>query len=365
MPQSKTIVSSCASACLVWLAACPPRTEAERPLSPPSAIQQSEPERVPERGPEPPSARPARPGAVQTAALDGDQNEYLVVTRSNELVLRTRERVVSVLAGSVRNAMYDPKLELVWLEGESLSVVDLRKPGSKPIPIVRDWPGSPSLTISHPASMVTTNESCDVAELANLSWDEHPTLKVIAEQDSELKLESMDWLRAQLSRPVRAVPDSTASDVRYVDARVLLPEKVSFCVDQDECGRAVRFGAYDLELVLAVTLQGDCWHPYCVFRDPTTGVISSPLIGDRWRGTSERAGTCGEYHFDRGGKTFLVEGRLCGADGTCQDAGGYALGWRIPGLVVGTPDDNSMGPDATQLEQLRREQQDRERGEGE
>jgi hypothetical protein len=364
MPQSKTIGSSCASACLVLLAACPPRTEAGPPSSPPSAIQQNEFGRVPERSPEAP-APSAQPGPVQTAALEGDANEYLVVTRSNELVLRTRERVVSVLARSVRNAMYDPKLELVWLEGESLSVIDLRKPGSRPIPIVRDWPGSPSLTISHPASMVTTNESCDVAELANLSWDERPTLRVTAEQDSVLKLESMDWLRAQLSRPVRAVPDSTASDVRYADARVPLPEKVSFCAERDECGRAVRFGAYDLELVLAVTLQGDCWHPYCVFRDPTTGVISSPLIGDRWQGTDGRAGTCGEYHFDRAGKTFLVGGKRCGADGRCQDAGGYALGWRIPGLVVGTPGDNSMAPDAAQLEQLRREQQDRERGEDE
>jgi len=302
------------------------------------------------------AASAAEPSTADARPVEAE-DQFLVVTPSNDLVLRTRERVVRVLAQSVQEALYDAKLELIWVEGDSLRVVDLRKPNSKPIPIVRQWPGTSSLTISHPASTVTDNETCDVGDAVWLKWTEQPKLDLIADEDRQLRLESKAWLRAELSRAVRPLANPEATDLRYEQPHVSLPAKLAHCLDAEECGKAVRFGAYDLQLVLAVTLQGDCWHPYCVFRDPKSGAFSSPTLGEQWKGAGDRAGPCGPYYFDRSGKSFLVGDRLCGAGEHCQNAGGYALGWRVPGVVVGTSSDGSMAPDPAELEKMDAESQ--------
>jgi hypothetical protein len=104
-----------------------------------------------------------------------------------------------------------------------------------------------------------------------------------------------------------------------------------------------------------------------VFHDAKTGSFSSPTLGTRWKGPGDRAGPCGLYYFDRSGKTFLDAGRVCGADERCQDAGGFVLGWRHPGIVVGAESDGSMAPDAAELEKLdkEREREGDDEGEGE
>jgi hypothetical protein len=344
------------------LCACRPSPEPVPPPRGPSAITVSAP--APALPSAPPKAEPASTLAAElesaNAAPVHGEDQFLVVSGENALVLRTRERVVAVLARSVQTALYDSKLELVWVAGEALRVVDLRRANAKPISIVREWPGTSSLTISHPASTLTSNEACDVGDSATLDWKEQPTLRVIANESRQLRLESKAWLRAELARAVRPLADPEATDLRYEQPHVALPDRIAHCLDAEECGKAVRFGAYDLQLVLAVTLQGDCWHPYCVFRDPKSGAFSSPTLGEEWQGTGYRAGPCGPYYFDRSGKSFLVGDRLCKVGEPCQSAGGYVLGWRVPGVVVGTFGDGSMAPDRAELEKM-----DAEREQGE
>jgi hypothetical protein len=278
-------------------------------------------------------------------------DEFLVLTPGSErgpgdLVLRTAGGGVRILARSVSDALYDPKLELVWLEGDSLRVVDLRRPEAEPILIVREWQGTSRLTIHHPASSLSNNETCDVGDGASLEWDEDPRLERMDERTLELPLESREWLRAELHRVARDISESVTFSTSDERSRLALPPGVARCEDPDECGRAVPFGASGLQLVLAVTMTGDCWHPYCLFHDPSSGQWSSPLLGERWKGAAgNTAGPCGNYAFDRAATSFLIDGRLCGPDERCNDIGGRALGWRHPGPIVGAPSDGSMAPD--------------------
>ncbi len=319
----------------MYLAACGLSPEARSPRA---------------EAPRPPatSAKPAPVANAETAESSASANDqFLVVTDQHELVLRTAKHTLRVLARDVANALYDPTLELVWVEGESLGVVDLRVPGAEPIVIVREWPGTSSLSISHPASLVSSNETCDVGDLASLTWNENPKLERVAEQSSELPLESKEWLRAQLERPARISAEDDYN-LRTSESRIEVPADIWRCgVSDDECGRVVRFGAHDLELVLAASLLGDCWHPFCLFHDPRENQWSSPLPGDHWRGDAgNKPGPCGDYAFDVSGDTFLNVNRLCGPGNNCQLIDGHVLGWRNPGPIVGAPGDMELFPDS-------------------
>jgi hypothetical protein len=346
VPLSSSMVFAITVAAFgMGLGACRPTLEANPP-------EPSSPVGIPRAGSPPAAASsavmsPAAPSSARAAPEPpaGADDEFLVVTASGDLVLRTAQGIVRVLAESVSSALYDPTLELVWLEGDSLRVVDLRQPGAAPVVIARDWVGTSELSIRHPASSLSNNETCDVGDATSLIWDENPKLERIDEQPRELQLDATDWLRAELHRAAREPSDDGASSLRSEQPRVQLPAGAR-CDDPDECGRAVTFDASGLQLVLALTLLGDCWHPYCLLHDPTTGAWSSPLLGDRWRGAAgDRAGPCGMYAFDRSGTSFLIGDRLCGPDERCQDLGGEALGWRNPGRNVGAPSDMSMAPD--------------------
>jgi hypothetical protein len=296
----------------------------------------------------PPTSGPTLvPVDPPAAAPPSQVNEaFLVLTVAGELVLRTAQDAHGrVLAGEVSRALYDSALELVWLEGAELRVVDLRQPERAPVVIVREWPGTSSLSIKHPASHVASNETCDVGDPIFFDWDEHPRVSGVGERNVDLPLVATEWLSAELHRAPRALMHERTFSLLHQQPFVALPPGVGHCVDDPgECGRVVAFGGLGLELVLATTLRGDCWHPYCLFREPASGAFSSPLPGERWRGEGNRPGPCGEYHFDRAGTSFLEGTRLCGASGACRDVNGRVLGWRNPGPVVGAPSDGEMAP---------------------
>ncbi len=344
--SSRTKFAFVGAALSAALGACRPSQNASpaEPSSPPIPASMASPQSVL------PDAVVATAAPSGAAAIPephaGVDDEFLVLTAARELVLRTAQGIVRVLARSVSDALYDPKLELVWLEGDSLRVLDLRQPGADPVLVAPNWVGTSQLSISHPASSVSSNERCDFGDATVLTWDDNPKLERIAEQTSELRLESGGWLQAELHRAARELSDDTASSLQSEQPRMGLPAGVARCGDPEECGRAVTFDASGLELVLAVTLQGDCWHPYCLFHDPKSGAWSSPLPGDRWRGSADgKAGPCGTYAFNRSGLSFLIGDRLCGPGERCQALGGRALGWRNPGRNVGAPSDMSMAPD--------------------
>ena len=297
----------------------------------------------------PASAAPAAAVEPTEAAPPPDVDaEFLVLTRAGELVLRTARDVLRrVLAREVNRALYDSALELVWLEGQDFRVVDLRRPESAPIVIVRDWRGTSSLSIERAGSYVANNETCDVGDPIRFVWDEHPRVDRFGDENLEQPVVvARDWLNTELHRAPRPDTSEPTFSLLREQPFVELPPGVGHCVeDPGECGRVVSFGNLGLQLVLATTLRGDCWHPYCLFRDPASGVFSSPLPGERWRGEGNRPGPCGDYAFDRAGTTFLVGTRLCDAGGRCQDVDGQALGWRNPGSVVGAPSDGEMAPD--------------------
>jgi hypothetical protein len=319
----------------MWLAACSQNPDARSPAAaPPRSAGASE-------------AAAATPGAAAAKPTPSSDDQFLVLTGDRELVLRTAHETQSVLARDIASALYDPRLELVWLEGESLRVLDLRQPTAEPLVIVREWPGTSALSIRHPASLVSSNDTCDVGDLASLTWDENPKLERVGEESGELPLESKEWLRAQLKRTARA-KDDAAYDLRSVESRIDLPPSIGRCDEaDDECGRFVRFGPHDLQLVLVATLVGDCWHPFCMFHDPQTGEWSSPLPGDLWKGDAgNRPGPCGPYAFDASGRAFSNDNRLCGPGERCQAIDGQVLGWRNPGSIVGAPGDMDLMPES-------------------
>ncbi|HWO14682.1 MAG TPA: hypothetical protein VNN80_34505 [Polyangiaceae bacterium] len=330
----RTLVAALAAWSCAALGSCRPRAAA-----PPSLDAAHGATRVPAASAvDPPQAAPPSDGDAQ----------FLVLTLAGELVLRTpQDGQGRVLAREVSRALYDAALELVWLEGAELRVVDLRRPERAPIVVVRDWPGTSSLSIKHPASYVASNETCDVGDTIDVTWDEHPRVYRVAEDSGDLPVVAGDWLGAELQRAPRELTPEPAFSLLHEQPFVQLPPGVGRCVeDPGECGRVVSFGSLGLQLVLAVTLRGDCWHPYCLFRDPASGAFSSPLAGERWKGDGNRPGPCGEYAFDRAGSSFLVGTRLCGPGGECRDVGGQTLGWRNPGPVVGAPSDGEMAPDS-------------------
>jgi hypothetical protein len=47
-------------------------------------------------------------------------------------------------------------------------------------------------------------------DTVTLEWQQDPQLQRIADETTQLPLESRDWLRSQLSRPARAVGDDQA-----------------------------------------------------------------------------------------------------------------------------------------------------------
>src|SRR5262249_48394650 len=91
------------------------------------------------------------------------------------------------------------------------------------------------------------------------------------------------------------------------------------------CGRAVRFGNIDLELVVVSANEDKCPSVQCQLYDaeakkfsPVPGVPGAD-VGDVF--------TCGPFLFEDTGKSYLFRDNVCGADAPCTSVGRQAIDW--------------------------------------
>lgn len=85
-------------------------------------------------------------------------------------------------------------------------------------------------------------------------------------------------------------------------------------------------------------MGGDCWERACLLRDPHTKQFTTPLSANvRASPEAARPGPCGVYLFDAANTSFLVENKLCAGEEPCAELEGSAVGWLVPGPMVGQP----------------------------
>ena len=295
--------------------------------------------------PAPGNATPPAPAPIVLARTAPDppapdlgdpRQQFLVHAQSGEIALRSRAtRASRVLAKHADTVFYHPSLELVWfLDGDRLSVIDLRAPGTPPVTVARGATTVGHFSISRPPNSVETEDGCDVPYIS-LDWTEKPKVEIFLTEAPNLRIEDAAWLHSQLARPARA--DGKRQE--FSKRRVRLPAKVLDCADKADCGTTVPFGARGLDLVRVLDKPGgDCIERACLLRDRRTHLFASPLQTEVW-GSAEttRKGTCGLFLFDQAGTAFLVGNHLCLPGHPCEDLGAHALGWLVPGDTVGAP----------------------------
>jgi len=274
---------------------------------------------------------------VEPARLD----QFLVETQSATLLLRAMApRSEKVLARSAQNSLYDERLELVWFYGEDkLWVLDLRAPDSSPVVIAEHVPPYSELHVARtPGRLLEPADSCDTVPVLRLNWDKTPAIEAWYASAPALSREGKSWLLAEFDRPERVV---TAQQVfTSTDPDISLPETLMKCEAPTACGATLPFAQRDWELVLVGAGFGaDCWHYACLLRDMTSGAFATPPEPKHWGPASESApGPCGRYLFNQDGSAFLVGNLLCLTGRPCQKLEGKALGWRVPGVIVGAPE---------------------------
>jgi hypothetical protein len=270
----------------------------------------------------------------------GDPSQqFLVHAQSGEILLRSQSSTATrVLAAHADDALYHAALELVWFkDDDQLSVIDLRAPGAPAVVIARGMACCGGhLSIIHPDAPVSTDDDCDVPSVW-LHWNEKPTIEAIDSDGPELRIVNGAWLRSQLGRPVRSVGERRD----FGDPRIHLPHDLLDCEDEELCGTTVPFGARGLQVVTVLQkMGGDCWQRACLLRDPRTKLFATPPNADRWGPASKtKIGSCGRFMFDRTQTTFLLQNQLCVPEHPCEELGGWALGWLVPGDTVGAPGD--------------------------
>jgi hypothetical protein len=271
------------------------------------------------------------------ADLGPISRQYLVRTEAGAVVLHGQESHASrVLVPRVRGVLYDPALELLWFVDEDrLGVVDLRAPQSGPIIVARGVPRHVArLSIDHPSGLAETEDDCDLDQLS-LEWTPAARVYVADPDASQPRIENGSWMEAQRTR----VPRATGRRRGFSDAHVQLPRAVMACEERDRCGAAIPFGGLALQLVLAAEkMGGDCMHRGCMLLNPKTHLYAQPAEAAVWQRAGDAPlGSCGLFMFDEAGTTFLVAGKLCAPGIPCHDHGGRALGWMVPGDIVGAP----------------------------
>jgi hypothetical protein len=297
--------------------------------------------REPDAHPVPSDARADQKMPSAHAPVDSDafHAAFLVHGVSGQVSLQSATgSAPRVLIPHADLAIYDPALELLWyLTADRLQVFDLRDMEAPPVLVARNMPDISRLVVKRGQTSVSSEDGCD-APFAKLTWSGRPKLEAFStDEPAAARIEGRDWLRAQLERPAR--PIGPRRD--FTEEQVELPASVLDCEMPEMCATVVDFGAYDWQLVLVRDAAGgDCWNRGCLLRDPHSKLYASPPTPRAWSpATSAAMGPCGLYFFDEKQTLFLVNRSLCRVGGDCQEIGGEALGWLVPGDVVGAVGD--------------------------
>ncbi len=275
------------------------------------------------------------------AARDAEpaHTRFLFENADGQLVLRgTSSGPGQVLAHAAQRALYDERLELVWYEdGERLWVRDLRKLQADPVLIAEHLSEHAELHVARKADlMLEPADGCDSVPVLLLNWSEKSAFEAFYTDVPALTAEGSAWLAAELKRPARTLPKTQAFSETQRDSAWTGDR--SQCEEPFVCGSSLTFGAGTKQLLLTSAHSGDCWHFACVLRDSQTGAFTTAPDAKSWGAASAASpGSCGPYRFNRDGSAFLVDERLCLADGSCQALGGRALGWLEPGVTLGAP----------------------------
>lgn len=277
---------------------------------------------------------PSRPAQL-AAATQSSPDAFLVHTFSGGVELRSVHGGTSrVLAPNADSAMYDHKLELLWIVQESrISVIDLRATSSAPVEIVRGMPEVSTITIRRKDSLVSTNDGCQGPSFT-LNWKEPPSVEAYDRDTEDTQIVGGAWLQSNFGRPTRA----SGNRIGFTDERrARLPRKLLDCDEAGLCAATAKFGSEGLQLVLVHDKSGgDCWNRACVVLDPQKNRYASPSdLGSWTSATKVRPGSCGLYYFDESDKLFLSGSRLCTIGASCEKLGGLALGWLQSGDIVG------------------------------
>jgi hypothetical protein len=157
----------------------------------------------------------------------------------------------------------------------------------------------------------------------------------VLEPTPGMHIEHAAWLQANLNRPARTIAERREFGERHVH----VPRQLLHCEDPEQCGSAIGFGAQSVDLIrVTETMGGDCWHRSCLLRDANTGRFATPPEASSWgAAATTKSGSCGIFLFDKDESRVLLESRLCVQNQGCEELGGTAIGWRVPGDRVGAP----------------------------
>jgi hypothetical protein len=300
-----------------------PTAKANHVLAPPEAPSDLSSRGVVSRVEESSSTRAARDA------------RFLVHSDAGMIIVRSVSSAApSVLIRHADFALYDSELELIWyIEANQLRVFDLRALDAPPAVIVRDMRQLDRITVVRGAHSVSEQDGCETP-YAVLDWTTNPKMKLLlVEGDAKAKVDGRAWLHAQLNRPARSV----TAQRRFVNDKVDVASELLDCEDEETCATSVPFAKRGWQLLLVTDKSGgDCWERACLLRDPRSNRYASPPRPERWGlASAAQRGPCGPYRFEQTQSAYLVGRLLCAGDGPCQDVGGAALGWLIPGDTIG------------------------------
>lgn len=280
-----------------------------------------------------------RPKSASNAPLDlGPRDrQYLLHLATGPIEIRVRgSHATRALVPRARASLYDAGLELVWfLDRDRLGVVDLRARDLGPVTVAVGVPEDIfRLWIEHPTGAIRTDDGCDGEEIT-VRWEPRPAVRLAHSPQTEVRIENEAWLDAQRTRASRVQPEPR----EFESERVKLPRQMRECDERERCGTTVAFGSLPLQLVLAAEQRGDdCMHRACLLRDPATGLFAQPPAASVWAKARDAAtGPCGPFRFDATGASFLLGTQLCARGTACVELVGQALGWLVPGDIVGLP----------------------------